>query len=312
MTFDREGSAPFHFNPDKLGTVQPKLAEAEGYTLPADELSLIFGIQPNYFGKLPKRMVVPVLEGNWYTENWYRTSGYLYIVEPEAWVPRVSHGRTLPTSEFKTSHTKEWERNTETSFTAGTSAEISLQGGGTYFGVTASVSSTSDISFRHSDSTTTKESLETKGTSGNVPIHQLFLFPTLKCKVIKKQRIDYTINDSSQELKWTGDSYNAGYWDERWVADKRLSAVRKLALHPVPMEGNGLGHKAYVLPVPHLTEDNDLEVTTIISRQGWVDWYEYDIPWEDVDETISLAVPDNGVAFPPMTTWTTLVSLPIL
>ncbi|EOD52693.1 hypothetical protein UCRNP2_512 [Neofusicoccum parvum UCRNP2] len=309
MGFDRTGSAPFQFNANRLGTIKPYLAEPEGIDLSTDELKLVFGIQEQYFAKLPKRIVIPVLEGRWYTEHWYSTTGYLYVVEPEAWVPQVSHGDTMPASAFKTTYVREEETITETKFNAGTSAEVSIEAGGTFYGVTANVKSTSDISFRYSSSTTTKESLETTGTSGNAPIHQLFVYPKLRCKVIRKQRIDYTINDSSEELKWTGDSYRNGYWGERWVSDKRLGRVRNLGLHPVPMDGNGLGHKAYVLPIPELTDGgDDIDVTTIMSRQGWVDWYVYDIDWEEVedDETIDLAAPRNGVAFRPMTTWTTL------
>ncbi|KAL1617879.1 hypothetical protein SLS56_010801 [Neofusicoccum ribis] len=309
MGFDRTGSAPFQFNANRLGTIKPYLAEPEGIDLSTDELKLVFGIQEQYFAKLPKRMVIPVLEGRWYTEHWHSTTGYLYVVEPEAWVPQVSHGDTMPASAFKTTYVREEETITETKFNAGTSAEVSIEAGGTFYGVTANVKSTSDISFRYSSSTTTKESLETTGTSGNAPIHQLFVYPKLRCKVIRKQRIDYTINDSSEELKWTGDSYRNGYWGERWVSDKRLGRVRNLGLHPVPMDGNGLGHKAYVLPIPELTDGgDDIDVTTIMSRQGWVDWYVYDIDWEEVedDETIDLAAPRNGVAFRPMTTWTTL------
>ena len=312
MTFDRTGSEPFHFDPSKLGTVKPTLAESEGYALTIEDLRSIFGIQPEYFAKLPKRMVIPVLEGRWYTENWYSTTGDLYVVEPEAWVAKVSHGETMPASTFKTTYVKTEETLTETKFNAGTSAEVKFEAGGTYFGVSANVKSSSNLSFTYSKSSTTKENLETKGTSGDEPVHQLFVYPTLRCKVIKRQRIDYTINDSSRELKWTGESYNPGYWDKRWVSDKRLGEVRKLGYHPVPMEGNGLGHKAMILPVPQLTADNDLEITTIMSREGWIDWYVYDLPWDTAEKTITLAAPHNDGAFRPMSTWTTLVSEALL
>ncbi|KAL1638697.1 hypothetical protein SLS58_008729 [Diplodia intermedia] len=311
MTFDRTGSEAFEFEPKKLGSVKPTLTEPEGIELTSDELEQIFGIQEHRFGKLPKRMIIPNLKGNWYMEQWYSTTGWLYVVEPEAWVPQVSFGDTMPVSEFKTDYEKTEESESSTKFNAGTKAEVSLEAGGTFYGVTASVKSTSKVGFKYSSKSVTKESLTTKGTSGNVPIHQLFVYPKLRCKVIKKQWIDYTINDSSSELKWTGESYNDGYWDARWVADKRLNQMRQLTLHPVPMEGNGLGHKAYMFPIPQVTDDgSDIDVTTILSRTGWVDWYHYDLPWKDGNgEVIDLAAPDNGVAFKPMATWTTLPSI---
>lgn len=309
---DLSGTAPFNFNPSKLGSIKPALGQPEGQDLSEEDLKSIFGIEGRFFGKVPKRIITPVLKGQWYTENWYSVKGYLYVLEPQSWVPVLGHGKTLPASSFKTTYTNEEETVTETKFNAGTSAELTVEAGGTYFGVTANVKSNSDISFRYSSTTTTKEKLETTGTSGSTPIHQLFVYPVLRCKVIKKQRIDYTINDSSSELKWTGESYNPGYWDARWVADSRTHELSKLVRHPVPMEGNGLGHKGYILPIPTLTGDGELDVTTIMSRQGWVDWYHYDVPWETEadfgDETIDLAAPNNDVAFRPMSTWTTLVS----
>ncbi|KAK3943795.1 hypothetical protein QBC46DRAFT_446578 [Diplogelasinospora grovesii] len=310
MPFDRTGSEPFHFDPDKLGKVKPTLAEAEGYTLSVEDLKDVFGIDATYFGKLPKRLLVPALSGRWYTEQWYSVTGYLYIVEPEAWVPQVSHGRTLPASTFKTTYVKTVETVEETKFNAGASAQVTISAGGTYYGVTVEAKASSELSFNYSTSTTTKETLETKGVSGDTPIHQLFVYPTLRCKVIKKQRIDYTINDSSKELKWTGESYKPGYWDARWVADKRLDEIRKVQFHPVPMDGNGLGGKAYMLPVPEVTADGELDITTIMSRQGWIDWYVYDIAWQTVaDQKITLAAPHNDVAFQPMSTWTTIPPL---
>lgn len=310
---DLQGTAPFTFNPSKLGTVKPTLAEPEGQDIPLDHLSAIFGIDGQTFGKLPRRIITPVLQGQHQTEQWYSVKGYLYVLEPQSWVPVLGHGKTIPASAFKTSYTNKCETITETKFNAGTSAELTIEAGGTYFGVTANVKSTSEIAFGYSSSSTTTESLEITGTSGNTPIHQLFVYPVLRCKVVKRQRIDYTINDSSKELKWTPESYNPGYWDARWVADGRTQEIKNLIRHPVPTEGSGLGHKAYLLPIPTITGDGELDITTILSREGWVDWYHYDIPWETEadfgEETIDLAAPDNDVAFRQQTTWTTLVSL---
>lgn len=149
MPFDRTGSQPFEFDPAKLSTVQPVLAEAEGYALSPKELASVFGIQAQYFGKLPKRMVVPVLTGRWYVDKWYHTTGYLYVLEPVAWVAQVSHTETLPASAFKTTTTRKTETISQTKFNAGTSAEVNFEGGGTYLGVTASVKSSSNIQQQH-------------------------------------------------------------------------------------------------------------------------------------------------------------------
>ncbi|KAK4224213.1 hypothetical protein QBC38DRAFT_515422 [Podospora fimiseda] len=303
------GSEPFHFDPDKLGKIKPTLAPAEGYTLSVEDLRLIFGIDASYFGNLPKNFVVPVLEGCWHSENCYQVTGYLYVVKPEAWVPQVSHGETLPASAFKTTYVKQQETVTETKFNAGTSAQVNISAGGSFFGLSAELKASAEISFNHSTSTTTKETLETHGIQGDEPIHQLFIYPTLRCKVIKKQPIEYTIkNDSSRELKWTPDYDNRPYWEARRVKDRRVNEIRDLQIHPVPMKGNGLADKTYILPVPEVNASGELDVTTIISRQGWSDWFKYDAEWTTVNQKITLAAPHNDVAFRPMTTWTTIVS----
>jgi hypothetical protein len=309
---DLRGTAPFTFNPSKLGSVKPTLGSPEGFELCAQDLKTIFGIEDQYFGKVPRRIITPVLQGKWYKENWYSVRGFLYILEPQSWVPVIRHGKTIAASSFEPTYTGQEETVKEDKFNTGTSAELKIEGGGTYFGATSNIKSNRSLSFRYSNTAAIQKKLETAGTSDSTHIHQLFVYPVLRCKVIKRQRIDYTINNSSKELKWTPESYNSGYWDARWVADSRIQEIRKLILHPVPMDGNGLGHKAHMLPIPTVTADGELEVTTIMSRKGWIDWYHYDIPWETEkdfgEETIDLAAPDNDVAFRPMSTWTTLVS----
>ncbi|KAJ2919593.1 hypothetical protein MD484_g804, partial [Candolleomyces efflorescens] len=303
------GSGPVQFDSSRVRTVKPGLGESQGYHLSPRELSTIFGIEGRRFGNLPSRMVIPVLEGRWYTENWYMTNGYLYLVEPQAWVPQIYHGETIPVSKFTTSHTTETKTVSERTFNAGTSASLDIEAGGSYYGVTASVKSSSSIEFKVSTSSTVTHASTTTGTTGDVPVHELMVYPILQCKVIKKQRIEYTINDHSDELKWGWHSYDDGFWDERRVADTNLSEVKKLAYHPVPMSGNGLPGKAYLLPVPQVTGTGDVEVTTLLSRKGWKDWYHYDVAWEDCNDlTIQVAVPNNSIAFRPMATWTILNS----
>lgn len=310
MNFDRTGSEAVEFHPSKLGTIKPVLANPEGNFLTRDELEKIFGIDEHRFAELPKRMVIPSLSGGWFKEQWYSTTGWLYVVEPVEWVPQVSFGTTMPVSEFKTEYKKTNSSKSSSEFNANTEAEVSFKAGGSFYGVTANVKSTSKVGFEYSSRTESDESMETRGTSGNVAIHEVFVYPKLRCKIIKKQRIDYIINDSSSELRWTPDSCNSGYWDERWVADKRLNQMKRLIIHPVPMEGNGLGNKAHMFPISQITSrGNDIDVTTLMSRSGWSGWYHYDVPWEEGDgEAIDFASPNNSVAFPPMVTWTALVS----
>ncbi|RYP15730.1 hypothetical protein DL765_005532 [Monosporascus sp. GIB2] len=99
------------------------------------------------------------------------------VMPPQAWVPKVAHGETMPAAHVKTTYTKEQETITETKFNASTSAEVTIEARGSYYGITASVKSSNELSFKYSSSTMRKESLEIKGTSGNVPIHQLSIYP---------------------------------------------------------------------------------------------------------------------------------------
>ncbi|KAK5991606.1 hypothetical protein PT974_09891 [Cladobotryum mycophilum] len=310
VVFHRRGPEPFHFDDSKLGTVVPVLGEIEGYNVNITNLHDIFGINATNFGKVPKRMVVPALKGRHTVENWYETSGYLYVVEPEAWIPEILLLNNLPASKFITQHEKESETITETKFNAGTSAELTISARASYFGVTAEAKSHSSMSFQYTKSTTTKETLKTTGKTGDQPVYQLALYPLLKCKVIKRQRIEYTINDSSEEIKWGTHSYEKWFWDNHYVNPNRLDEVEKATLHPVPMEGNGLGNKAYMLPVPQLTKSGELDVLTLLTRTGWKGWYRYDAhEWENVNMEITVAAPDNHVAFRPAMTWTTLPPL---
>lgn len=300
-------SGPLNFDDSKVGMIKVPMLESSGYHLNPDELQAIFGIDGSRFGALPKRIAVPVLDGRWYKENWYSVTGWIYVLEPVAWIPQVSHGRTVAASKFKKEYTKEVTTLSEMKFNASASASLEIAAGGSYMGMTASVKSSNEIKFEVSKSTTVDEKVKESGEVGDVPVLELFVYPTLKCKVIKKQRIDYTINNSSQELKWTSDSYRTGYWDERWIGDSNLGPLKKLAWHPVPMSGDGLADKAYIIAVPQNAAHGDIDFTTIMTREGWKDWYHYDIPWEaGEDQTITLAVPVNTVAFQPTGTWAVL------
>ncbi|KAM0737991.1 hypothetical protein ACQRIT_007467 [Beauveria bassiana] len=304
-------AGPFSFDDSKVETVKINMLGSSGYDLSPEELKKIFGINPTRFGSLPKQIVIPVLEGSWYTQQWYSVTGWLYVLEPVAWVPQVAHGRTEAVSKFAKQYTNEEKSFSETKFNAAAEASISIEAGGSYMGVTATVKSSSEIKFQVSKSTTVDETIKTSGNLGDVPVHELFVYPNLRCKVIRKQRVDYTINDSSEELKWTPDSYRDGYWDERRVKNSNVGELRKLAWAPVPMYGNGLASKASILALPQNTADGGVDIITLISRQGWGDWYHYDIPWQTVtDQHITLAVPNNTIAFQPTGTWAILVSSP--
>jgi hypothetical protein len=90
--------------------------------------------------------------------------------------------------------------------------------------------------------------------------------------------------------------------------------VKKLPYNPVPMTGNtDCANLAYLLPVPQITSNGEVEVTTLLSYKGWKDWFlDDEFAWEDhtgSGDTIQVTVSNNSVAFRPMATWTVLVSL---
>lgn len=303
-SFDRTGKEPLAFNEHQVPRVRPALANAEGFELLTPELSLIFGIIPRTFETLPKRLVIPVLNGQHHKEHWYNVSGYLYIVEPVAWVPRVKHGDVVPVSVLRSTSLKQDTPVKESQLSVGTFAQLKIAPGALYSGIQLDAHSDNDI-----PSVVGKDEVETV-TGGTSPIHQLSVFPVLRCKAIKKQRIEYSVNDRSAELKWGENSYASGFWDNIRVDSARVNPVRPLQMNPVPMYGKGLGEKTFLLPMPHVTDDGELEITTLFSRQGWVNWFVYDEqPWEPADDTLDFAVPANDVAFKPVTTWIAQVSI---
>jgi hypothetical protein len=313
MELVRDNTKPIKFSSSRIKRVIPTLARSEGYQLSPQELKKIFGIDQRRFADIPNRLVVPVLFGRHHKEHWYRTSGKLYILEPQKWVPTIVHGRTMPISSFKTSYSKTARTVSENTFNAGCQAEVSFEAGGSFYGITASAKTSTDISLRYSSTTTTEETIKTDGVTGNKVIHELSVYPVLRCKVIKWQPIDYTINDRSDELKWDEKMYDNPhvYWKRIWVDPSRVESFQRLCLHPVPIQdGEGLGGKAYMLPLPQVKADGELDVVTLLKRTGWEGWYIYEKGFRSgLGDTIDLAAPNNDVAFTPMSTWTTLVSL---
>ncbi|RYP04485.1 hypothetical protein DL764_004424 [Monosporascus ibericus] len=73
----------------------------------------------------------------------------------------------MPASQFQKTYTEEQETIAEAN--ASTSAEVTVEAGGSYYGITASVKSSNELSFKYSSSTTTKESLENQGTAATCP-----------------------------------------------------------------------------------------------------------------------------------------------
>jgi hypothetical protein len=208
---------------------------------------------------------------------------------------------------FETEYEKTEIKKSEVVFNASTSLNVTIEGGGSYSGVTASMKSTTDVSFGVQKSTFVQEQWVTKGKSGQVPIYKLFVFPLLRVRLIKRQHISFTINNSSEELKWSGDSYRDGYWGERWVGAGRLSRVTGLQYNPVPMSGWACPEKAYILPVPKVDDKGEFSATTVMSRQGWKDWYVYDgAKWEGIpageSTVMDLSARYNDCAFQPMYT----------
>ncbi|KAI0097006.1 hypothetical protein GGR51DRAFT_486843 [Nemania sp. FL0031] len=304
------------FDQDKVPTKTLPMLESSGFRLSVKELATVFGIDSARFGALSTRIVVPVLEGSHEkynaTKDWYGVDGWLYIVEPTVWVPQVSHGRTRPVFEFKGEYKKESHTISETKFNASTAAALDIEAGGAYMGITASTKSTKDITFEVSKSSTVDDAVEGRGPWGEHHAVELFVYPTLKCKVVKKQRMTYRINEATSELEWSKDSAQAGWWDERYVNDGSLGPLKKLVWHPVPLYGgdakDGLPEKGWMLAVPHNAPNGDIDVTTLLSRSAWHNYFWYDVPWETVTDgqTITLAVPNNSIAFQPAATWAVL------
>ncbi|KAJ2919592.1 hypothetical protein MD484_g805, partial [Candolleomyces efflorescens] len=304
------GTGPINFDSSTVMTVQPGLASPQGYLLDQDELQTIFGIDSSQFGALPSRIVVPVLEAQPYTEGWSVINGFLYLVVPEAWVPHICHGETIPASKFTAEHcTMETKSVSEGIFNAGTSAALDIGFGGSLVDLSVKVKSSGNINLKVTTSPSVIQATTATGATGDVSIHELMAYPILKCKVIKKQRVEFIVNEEGGLLQWGSQwglkSPNSAFWNERRVEGPRLSEeVKKLIYHPVPLSDKGVAEKTWLLPVPQLTSDGDIEVTTLLSYRGWPNWFHYDAPWENCsDLSIQLAAPNNSVGFRPMANW---------
>ncbi|KAK7421106.1 hypothetical protein QQZ08_010110 [Neonectria magnoliae] len=301
---DRSKTEPIDFDDSKLGKVKPILAKAEGFTLSSKELRDVFGMRPNAFGTLPRRIVIPDFKATPKADG-YQVSGYLYIVEPVAWVPRVRHGVTIPLSVFKKPSVKEEKPVHESALNKpGVAAQLITNTSGALIGTKAEPLTNNAI-----HSTATKDGLEVRDNLPPFPIHQLTVFPMLRVRALKQQRIELHLN-ASKKLTWAK-TETAGYWDKTVVSAKRISpAVGSFQLHPLPLQGpDDLSKLLFIQPVPRLLDNGELEVTTLISRSGWPEWYLWeDTHWVDAapNRFLMVAAPQNQTAFQAMTTWAPL------
>jgi|SRR3979411_2146264 hypothetical protein len=97
-----DAHGPIDFDHRKVGEVEVPLGDVEGYRISKDDLFTIFGIDEKRFPKLPKRFVVPVLEGSYSGD----TYGHLYLMEPLKWIPRVTSGKLMPKKKFTRTFTE--------------------------------------------------------------------------------------------------------------------------------------------------------------------------------------------------------------
>ena len=183
---------------------------------------------------------------------------------------------------------------------------ISLQADALSCRVTVRAIGRCDIDFDSSSASTTEEDIKKKGYSGDCFVEQYVIYPILRCKAIKRQRISYTVNDSNKELKWSEKSSEPGYWERIRVRSSRLDRVKQMQFNPAPVRGGNNEEMSCLLPV-HQTNSNggDLEITTLIRHKDWTDWYIYESEFQDCSKKIDLAASQNNVAFRPTSSWTT-------
>ncbi|ROW10145.1 hypothetical protein VMCG_01833 [Cytospora schulzeri] len=301
----RESEQYIDFDESLLLKTHPRLGAAEDFNLSSEQVMKIFDINDSNFTPIPTRLVVPILKGRRNEHHSIRTHGWLYILEPQKWVPVVRHGNSVTASEFKTPSSKARRDILETKFNSDCKATVSFQGGGSYYGISAGVKQNSDITFEYSSTSMTEEDLRMTGVAGDQLVQELVLYPILRCKAIRKQRIDYTVNELTQELEWGTNSPRSESWERICVRSPRLARFEKMQLHPVPVNGGEREDNARLLPVPRIDSNGDFQVTTLLSHADWPDWYIYDAEFQDCAETIDLAASENDVAFCPTSCWTT-------
>ncbi|KAI0099655.1 hypothetical protein GGR51DRAFT_551999 [Nemania sp. FL0031] len=288
------------FDESLLTKIRPPLAAAEDFHLTSDQVRNIFGIDENQFTPIPTQLVVPVLKGHWTKKKHvYHTYGWLYILEPQEWVPVIRHGNSVIASQFKSPRSTNRKDISEAKFNSDCKASIEFNDGGSYYGTSTGVTRSSDISFEYSSTSLTEEILHKKGVAGDRLVEELVLYPTLRCKATKRQRVDYTINTKKKQLEWGNDSSQPKQRERLCVPSSRLGRIAKMQFHPVPVGGKGKESMARLLPIPRIVSNREIEVATLISCADSQDWYVYEAEFQECSETIDLAASRNNVAFRP-------------
>jgi hypothetical protein len=290
---DRSASELITFDDSKIGKVKPQFGKAEGFELPPELLRAIFGITPESFGEMPSRIVVPDLASQQASDGSYHVTGYLYLAEPVEWVPRVQRGATVKLSTLESGfqdNTPVFESELNL---PGVAAQLSSDATGSYRGTKAEPLTANSI----------------PSTLSACPLHQLTIYPILGARALKRQRIDFHVaaTGGGRDL-WWANSDNPGYWDKVCVSAGRVVPVTNFQLHPIPLNGTAdVARLVWILPVPQLSNTGEVEITTLISRAGWHHWYIWEeCQWEDVDDRLLVAAPQNQAAFKPATIWTPL------
>ncbi|KAL0929919.1 uncharacterized protein CTRU02_215128 [Colletotrichum truncatum] len=292
-----------------IGRIKPSLGKAEGYGLTPAELQKYFGIDAKRFGELPKRVAVPVLHGYNIEYQWYRVEGTLYLVEPIEWIPVVSRRDTYPLSEVVTEVTVETEDARISDFAADAMASLSISAGGSYAGITAEAKASTSVSFRYAEKSEHRRKTRSIQEMGKIQVDQIWVYPKLNCRIIKQQRIEYTIDEPTWKIKIP--TCNDGEWESRNIDQHRLDESYPV-IHPVPMTGNGRGDMAWLCPIFNHSENGDVtDISTLMSRSTWKSWFFYDsFPWkepeEDEQKHLVVSASNSGIAFGPMVSWIAL------
>ncbi|KAL8340450.1 hypothetical protein RB601_006511 [Gaeumannomyces tritici] len=297
------------FDESFLPKVRPPLGPAADFGLSSGQVIKIFGFNPDNFTSIPSRLVIPVLKGRRESDGSRRTRGWVYIVEPQEWVPVVRHGDSVTVSEFASPRSKMRSPCiAESKFNSGCKASIYFQHGGSFYSTRSDVRQTAKLAFEYSDTSATEAQLRRNGVADDTLVQELLLYPILRCKGIKRQRIDYIVNMTRKSLEWAAKpSYTDGLERVRVKASRLARRIANLQLHPVPVYGSEGEDEARLLPVPEIGQDGDMQVMTLLSRADWPDWYIYEAPFEEWTKTIDLAAPQNDVAVRPSSCWTTLL-----
>jgi hypothetical protein len=307
---EQRAKPPIDFDKFLLPRIRPRLGPAADFGLSSDQVIEIFGINPDNFTPIPSRLVVPVLKGRRESGGSFRTRGWLYILEPQEWLPIVRHGDSVTVSEFATPQSKMRSLGVaESKFNSGCKASISFENDGSFYGTRPGVRQTINAAFEYSDTSVTKAQLRRDGVAHDTLVQELLLYPTLRCRGIKRQRIDYTVNVASKSLEWATKPSNADGMERVRVRASRLAGRigSKLSLHPVPVHGSESEDEARLLAVPKMAPDGEMQIMTLLSRIDWPDWYIYEAELQEWTKTIDLAAAQNDVAVRPTSCWTTLL-----